>query len=61
MPKFHFDGNNIEFVDSFSYLGVKFYCNGKFNDTTKYLINQARKAMFSVVNKARKLSAVESF
>ena len=34
LPNFHFDGNNIEFVESFSYLGVKFSYNGKFNDTT---------------------------
>ena len=56
MPRFHFNDNNLEFVDSFSYLGVKFSYNGKFNDTKKYLIGQARKAMYSVINKARKLS-----
>ena len=34
----------------------KFSYNGKFQDTKKYLICQARKAMYSVINKARKLS-----
>ena len=42
-------------VDDFSYLGVKFNYNGKFNKTKKYLCDQARKAMFSVLKKARKL------
>ena len=42
-------------MDDFSYLGIKFNYNGKFGKTKKHLVDQARKAMFSLVRKARKL------
>ena len=55
IPVFTYGGLNLDVVDDFSYLGVKFNYNGKFNKTKKYLCDQARKAMFSVFKKARKL------
>ena len=36
-------------------MGIKFNYNGKFGKTKKHLVDQARKAMFSLVRKARKL------
>ena len=42
-------------MDDFSYLGIKFNYNGKFGKTKKHLVDQARKAMFSLLRKARKL------
>ena len=53
---FYFEGNTLEVVDQFAYLGVKFSYNGKFTQTKQFLINQARKTMFSVISKARKLN-----
>jgi hypothetical protein len=55
-PNFIFEGNMLEVVDSFSYLGVKFSYNGKFTKTKEYLLQQARKAMFSVIVKSRRLN-----
>lgn len=54
-PVFYYNGETIEIVDDFSYLGIKFNYNGKFGKTKKHLVDQARKAMFSLVRKARKL------
>ena len=36
-------------------MGIKFNYNGKFGKTKKHLVDQARKAMFSLIRKARKL------
>jgi len=55
IPTFTFENRELELVDHFSYLGVKFSFNGRFNMTKKHLIDQARKAMFSVIRKSRKL------
>ncbi|XP_060563724.1 uncharacterized protein LOC132723080 [Ruditapes philippinarum] len=55
IPAFSFEGNLLEIVDDFSYLGVKFSYNGKFAKTKNHLLEQARKAMFSIIVKARKL------
>ena len=52
---FYYNGDTIEIVDDFSYLGIKFNYNGKFGKTKKHLVDQARKAMFSLIRKARKL------
>ncbi len=52
---FFYNNLKLDLVDDFSYLGVKFNYNGKFNKTLKYLCDQARKAMFSLLKKARKL------
>jgi len=45
----------LELIDNFAYLGVQFSFNGKFLKTKKKLLDQALKAMYSVLQKARKL------
>ena len=55
IPTFYLDSDELERVDDFSYLGIKFNYNGKFIKTMKYLCGQARKAMFSVLKKSRNL------
>ena len=45
----------IEIVDDFNYLGVKFNYNNKTKKTIAKQVTQARRAMFSLVSKARKL------
>ena len=34
------NGDNVEIVDSFCYLGVKFYYTGNMNDATRYKIQE---------------------
>lgn len=48
--------NHLEVVDDFDYLGVRYNFNGKFAKNKKRLIDQARKAMFFLMKKSRKLS-----
>ena len=48
--------NHLEVVDDFDYLGVRYNFNGKFAKNKKRLIDQARKALFSLMKKSRKLS-----
>ena len=52
---FYYNGQTIEIVDDFSYLGIKFNYNGNFGKTKKHLVDQARKGMVSLVGKAREL------
>ena len=54
--EFYYDDKKLDIVDDFSYLGVQFNYNGNFSKTKKHLVDQARKAMFAVVSKARKLN-----
>ena len=54
-PVFYLNNALLEAVDDFSYLGVMFNYNGKFGKTKKHLTDQARKAMFSVMTKVKKL------
>ena len=42
-------------MDEFCYLGITFNYNSKFGKTKTHLVDHARKAMFSLVRKARKL------
>ena len=52
---FFYNHRKLEFVDDFSYLGVHFNYNGNFAKTKARLVEQARRAMFSVIQKSRKL------
>ena len=52
---FYYDGNVLDMVEDFVYLGVLFSFNGKFQKAKKRLLGQARKAMFALVAKSRKL------
>jgi hypothetical protein len=51
VPQFSFDHKNLELVHDFSYVGIKCMENGKFVKTRKRLIDQAKKAMFSLIKK----------
>ena len=48
-----YNKKQIEIVDYFKYLGVHFTPNGKFTECRKYVVNQARKAMYLILKKAR--------
>ena len=52
---FHYNNVKVDIVEEFVYLGVLFTYNGKFNKTKKRLLDQARKAMFSLIQKSRRL------
>ena len=56
IPIFHFGDVNIEVVDHYNYLGIVFNYNGNFKKAQKRLYDQANKAMFSLITKARRLS-----
>lgn len=51
---FKFNNMTLEIVDEFLYLGVVFKHNGNFNLCQKRLCDQAQKAMFSILQYARK-------
>lgn len=53
--RWHLNGEPIEVVDSFTYLGLLLQYNGKFNNTQKQLASQGRKAMFSLKSKTSQL------
>ena len=46
---------NLDFVDEYVYLGVKFNYNGNYTKMMAKQITQARKAMYCMLTKARKL------
>ena len=49
-------GNTVlEKVKTYKYLGILFTPNGRFKECIKYLCNQAQRAMFSLLTKARML------
>ena len=54
---FVFNGTNLQIRDTFKYLGVVFAANGSFSKCKKYLYDQANKAMFSLIKKARYLNS----
>jgi hypothetical protein len=43
---FSYDGNAIEIVNEFTYLGLNFSRTGSFTNAKKVLINKAYKAMY---------------
>jgi len=53
---FFYDNVKLAIVDDFAYLGVQFNFNGNFCKTKKRLVDQARKAMFALMLKVRKLN-----
>ena len=48
-----YDGKEIQIVNQFSYLGMLFNYNGKFNETQKYIADQGRKAYFAILSKLK--------
>ena len=55
IPEFFYGEEQVEVVDDYVYLGVKFNYNGSFTKAMEKQIDQARKAMFSMITKARRL------
>ncbi|XP_055997458.1 uncharacterized protein LOC130047118 [Ostrea edulis] len=53
--RWHLNGEPIEIVDKFTYLGVLMNYNGKFSTTQKQLASQGRKAMFSLKSKVSQM------
>jgi len=54
-PQFLYGGNPLEVVSEYTYLGVVLNYNGLFNKAVAKQVNQARRAMYSLVLKAHKL------
>lgn len=52
---FQFDGENLEIVDEFKYLGINFNSNGRFRRGQLQLVEQAKTAMYSVIGTSRNL------
>ena len=55
VPRFKYNGHDLEEEDSFVYLGILFTYNSRFLKNSKRLLDQARKAIFSVLRKSKKL------
>lgn len=55
LPVFTYNGQVLEVDDSFVYLGTMFTYNGRFHKNQLRLVDQARKSMFAVLRKARRL------
>ena len=53
--KFALDGTEMEVVDQYTYLGVKFNYNNTFYKSIERQISQAKKAIFSLITKSRRL------
>ena len=49
MKKFFFDNCELVIVDSFNYMGLCFYRNGKFNFAEKQLASHGRKTFFYII------------
>jgi hypothetical protein len=56
IPVFLYKEEPIDVVDSYNYLGIIFNYNGRPQKAVKRLYDQASKAMFGLLRKARKLS-----
>lgn len=54
-PVFTYNGHELEIDDGFVYLGAQFSYNGRFQKHNQRLADRARKAMFAVLRKSRKL------
>ena len=50
---FNFNGQLIDIVDNFKYLGVLFSRNGSFHMNNVERLNRARRAMFSLLSKCK--------
>ena len=55
VSKFMYNGQELNVADTFVYLGTMFSYNGRFINNNQRLYDQARKVMFAVLSKSRKL------
>ena len=51
--KFKFNGNDVEVVDSFRYLGIEFSRTGNFAKGKKYAFDKAQRALFALLKTSR--------
>jgi len=54
-PVFTFGNSELQVVDDYTYLGTVFNYNGRFNKAITKQVNQARRAMYSLLTKAKQL------
>ena len=52
--QFFYNDEAVDIVDSFSYLGLLLYYNGKFNTTQKHIADQAKKSVFLLLKEIHK-------
>lgn len=55
IPQFVLDGENLDVVNEFTYLGIIFTNNGSFKKTIANNVTKAKRAMFKLLNNAKKL------
>ena len=55
LPQISYGDETIEVVSSYNYLGILFNYDGKFGRSIKKQISQAKRALFALLSKARKL------
>ena len=55
-PVFTYGGNALEIVNEYTYLGVTMNYNGKFNKAIAKQVDQARRAMYGLISKCKKLN-----
>ena len=53
---FLYNGNKIEIVESYKYLGIEFSSSGSFKTTIESLKQQASRAMYALISKSRRHS-----
>ena len=56
LPVFKLFNQNLQIVDSYSYIGVNFNYNCSFVNHKKKIIDQAQKAMYAMYRKIRNIS-----
>ena len=56
-PEFTFGERKLEVVDDYVYLGVTFNYNGLFNKAILKQVNQARRAMYGLIAKCKKIKS----
>ena len=56
LPEWKFGQENIDVVQDYTYLGIKMNFNGKYRKAMEKQISQAKRALFSLFSKARKLN-----
>ena len=55
LPQFRYGERVLDLVEEYTYLGIKFNWNGKFEKAKKELFMRGTKAMFAVITKGRRL------
>lgn len=53
---FYYNGNELEIVNDYKYLGILFSRSGSFLNAKKHIADQANRAMYSLIKKAKHLS-----